>query len=70
MSIYTELKEVGVPTDNHSSDLYAKKCPISDAILAEHGKANVRSFISALDGEEWYEIPFQFDPFWEKRVGA
>jgi len=68
MAIYHDLKIAGVPLDNHESDLYALVVPASTAIVEryEH-RANVRTFRSQLDGALWYDIPFAFLPWWEKR---
>ena len=69
MSIYTELKEAGVLLDYHESDLYAKKCPESIAIIEKYEfKNNVRLFWDSINKEPWYDIPFAFDPFWERRI--
>ncbi len=69
MSIYTDLVAAGVPVENHRSDLYAKVTPESRAILAtyEH-RRSVTVFVSQIDREPWYDIPFAFDPFWERRA--
>jgi hypothetical protein len=68
MTIYEELKEAGVELDHHCSDLYAKKCPASEAIVARYKfKTNVTLFRSQIDGEPWYDIPFAFDPQWDNR---
>ncbi len=62
MRIHQELKEAGVKLDHHCCDLYALKCPESTAIIARYRfKTNVTTFISQLDGQVWYEIPFAFD---------
>lgn len=69
MAIYDDLKAAGVPLDHHESDLYAKVCPESRAIVAryEHRRI-VRLFRSAIDGDLWYDIPFAYLPWWEARV--
>lgn len=68
MSLYTDLLAAGVPIENHYSDLLAKVTPASRALIQayEHRK-NVRMFTSEIDGEPWYDIPFAFDPFWERK---
>jgi hypothetical protein len=68
MSLYTDLLAAGVPLDNHRSDLYAKVTPESRVLVDayEHRK-NVTVFVSQVDGEPWYDIPFAFDPFWERK---
>lgn len=68
MTLYESLKESGVPIDNHYSDLYFLKTPESVAILKrfplKHGLATM--FKSQIDGKIWVEVPFSFDPFWDK----
>jgi hypothetical protein len=70
MTIYEQLKAVGVPIDSHESDLYAKRTPESQAIIAAYEfRGIVTTFISQIDKTVWYDIPFAYDRFWEK-VGA
>ena len=67
MTIYEQLKAAGVPISSHESDLYAKKTPESQAIIAAYEfKGIVKTFISQIDKTVWYDIPFAYDPFWEK----
>lgn len=67
-SIYQQLKAAGVPLDHHESDLYAKQTPESKSIVGayEH-RCNVQAFRS--DGEWWYDIPFAYEPFWDRVEG-
>lgn len=52
---------------NHESDLYLKKTEISSKLIEEYEfKASVREFYSNIDHQLWYDIPFAYDPFWEK----
>lgn len=76
-TVYQALLAAGVPLDSHESDLYAKVTPESRRILAEYGLSPTVSmttvFISQIDGERWYDLPFRFDPFWAavaRRGGA
>jgi hypothetical protein len=67
MSIYTELKTAGVSVSSHESDLYAKVTPESEALIARYQfKINVKRFRSQIDGTPWFDIPFAYDPYWEK----
>ena len=53
--------------DNHESDLYLKKTEISFKLIKEYKfKSSVREFYSNIDHQLWYDIPFAYDPFWEK----
>lgn len=79
MSIYTELLAAGVPMDHHESDLYALVNYESRAIIDKYfyeskGKRShkrwkaITTFVSQIDGQTWYDIPFSYDPFWEKEI--
>lgn len=69
MSIYQDMVNAGVPVDSHESDLYALKNDASMAIVENYEfKSNVDVFRSLVDGKLWYDIPFAYDPFWEKKA--
>lgn len=65
MSIYQKLKKAGVEISGHYSDLYCPVNPVTNEILKDHKCKSI--FISQIDGEKWWDVPFQFDPYWEKR---
>lgn len=55
--------------DHHESDLYIRKTPAADLIIEEYEYKNIVSvFRDAIENVLWYEIPFAYDPFWERRV--
>lgn len=64
MSIYSEMKQAGIETDHHYSDLYVIDCPEARAILANHGKKvdgwNVQRFTSQIDGKPWLDVAFSY----------
>ena len=65
MTIYEKLKKAGVKLDNHESDLYARITPESEKIVnAYEHTANVTRFVSQIDKDQWFDIPFAFDPWW------
>jgi hypothetical protein len=72
-SVYSDLKAAGIKTGNHESDLYAPDTPEVRAILERFplNKANARPFTVQEGhpdaGQRWLDIPFAFDPFWEKK---
>lgn len=69
MSIYIELKEAGIPIDNHESDLYVLVTPESSKIVERYRKNRVicvSTFRSNIDGKTWFDIPFCYDPYWNK----
>ena len=67
-SLYSALREAGIKVDNHASDLYVPRTTESTAILDKYPlqKSNASVFRSAIDGVMNYDIPFAFEPFWEK----
>lgn len=67
-AVYDQVVAAGVKTSNHCSDLYAEVTEESTAIIKNYAfKNQVTTFINALDGKLWYDIPFAFSPYWEKR---
>lgn len=67
-TIHEQLERAGVPLDSHESDLYAKVTPESTAIVeAYEHKENVTTFTSQIDGDQWYDIPFAFTPYWKRK---
>jgi hypothetical protein len=68
LTIYEALKAAGVPLDSHESDLYALVTPESTRIVeAYRFRSNVTTFVSQIDKKRWYDIPFAYLPFWEKK---
>jgi hypothetical protein len=66
-TIYDQLKAANVPTDSHQSDLYAKVTPESRAIVKAYKfRENVTTFTNNIDGQRWYDIPFAFQPYWDR----
>ena len=55
--------------DHHESDLYLKCNGLSETLVNEHEfKCNVTRFRSPIDGCLWFDIPFNYDPFWNKKL--
>ena len=68
MTIYQDMKDAKIKTRGHESDLYVLKTLRSTEIVgAYHSKQNVRTFTNPNDGLTWYNIPFAFDPFWDRK---
>lgn len=68
MDLYERAKAAGVEMSNHESDLYLKCGAVADALVKEcdtHG--NARRFRNQLDGALWWDIPFAYAPWWQKR---
>ena len=71
MSIYSEAKKAGIPMSSHESDLYLPAHgefteTVAD-ILNRHKRHKHTLFISQIDNELWYDIPFAYDPWWNAR---
>ncbi len=66
MSVYQKAKAAGLQIDSHESDLYLKDSPEAQKILREENATTARRFISQVDGLMWWDVPFEFDPFWER----
>ncbi len=75
-SLYARLRDAGIETSHHESDLYVLATPealeIIEAYEAEEGRAptNRTSFVSDADRRRYFELPFHYDPFWERRRGG
>lgn len=62
------VKLRGIDFDSHESDLYIPKNEITEKIIEHYNfKNNVTEFISQIDNCTWYDIPFAFNDFWEKK---
>ena len=67
MTIYEQLKAAGVETSHHESDLYARITPDSRAIIdAWEFRSNVTTFTADDGSGRWFELPFAYDPAWER----
>jgi hypothetical protein len=68
MNIYQEMIDLGVQIDHHESDLYVPVTPETTKLVNEYEfKSNVNRFVSNIDNKTWYDIPFAYSPFWEKK---
>lgn len=68
-SLHHDLVTAGLQLDNHESDLYVEDTPEARAILARHPthRTNARPFQHAVTGKLWLDVPFAFEPFWQKK---
>lgn len=68
MSLYTDLIDAGIEVDHHESDLY---CPVNlrtIALLKKHNlKGEVFKSQTSTTAHYWFDVPFQYDPFWESK---
>lgn len=66
--IYQAAKMLGVEIASHESDLYLPVNEVTRQLVAQHPhKENVTTFTNQIDGKRWYDIPFAYLPFWEKK---
>lgn len=69
MSIYEQLKALNIPMDHHESDLHVPVTPETRKIVnAYEFRSIVTTFISNTEKTLWYNIPFAYMPFWERKV--
>lgn len=62
---YKELIAAGIQTDSHESDLYVLVTPDSSRIVKASGWSR-STFVSQIDGKLWFDLPFAFEPFWDR----
>lgn len=69
MSLYTDLIEAGIEVSNWQSDLYFPITAETREILSRHPlqKSNAKTFKNRVSGAHCYDVPFAYDPFWERR---
>jgi hypothetical protein len=68
-SIFAAVKAAGIQYDNHESDLYIPVTPETTALVAKYDTNKTATrFTSQIDGKPWYDVPFAYLPWWEKRA--
>lgn len=69
-SLYQRIKAAGIPTAHHESDLYFPASKEALAILKEFPlqRQNATRFVNQVEGGQWIDVPFAFDPFWESKA--
>ena len=66
-SPYQALRASGAPLDSHESDLYVKDTPEVRKIIAANPQSwSFSRFRHQVTKEMWLDLPFAFDPWWEK----
>lgn len=55
------------PFSNHESDLYIPANDKTRAMLKEFPHLTKTTFQNQVEGGTWFDIPFAFIPWWEKR---
>ncbi len=69
-SLYQRLVEAEIQTDNYCSDLYFPVTEQSTEIVREFNLSamTITKFPNEIDGKEWYEAAFLYDPYWENEA--
>jgi transposase-like protein len=65
--LYSKLKATGAKMDSHESDLYVEATPQTESIVRSSGHS-FSFFTSNIDGKRWIDVPFAYQPFWDKRA--
>lgn len=71
--LYREIMKVTKPDEvgHWISDLQCKVTHETQALIKRYKyKKLVTRFISAIDGTDWYEIPFAYTPYWDEKIGG
>lgn len=78
MTLMKVLEDEGYPREqmfNHCSDLYVFATPLTKRVVDKWFKDEglnkslfVKTFTDQLTGRPMYDIPFQYAPYWEKRI--
>lgn len=69
LSLYQRMLQVvsAERISNHESDLYVPVTPETMAVKAEFPTIKPRTFWSQIDNCAYYEYPFQYEPYWERK---
>jgi hypothetical protein len=65
-TLYREVVKRKIEHSNHYSDLYLPKT--SETIrLCSYFNVTPTIFTNNIDGKQWLDIPFMFEPYWNER---
>lgn len=70
MQIYNEVVRLGIPHSNHYSDLYIPSTDETRQLLKDCGITTARPFVNKVEGGIWFDVPFAYLPFWDKKAKA
>jgi hypothetical protein len=69
MTLYEDLDKLGAEIENHCSDLYVHFTPeVLKRVKASGLKFSL--FTNLIDKRLWIEVPFAYDPWWDRRRSA
>jgi len=66
-TIYEKIMKAGIEFSSHESDLYVLKTPESEKIISGYKFKSIVSVFYGTDKRMWYDIPFAYDPYWQKK---
>jgi hypothetical protein len=68
MSLFEKIQELNIEYDNHYSDLYIPATEQTIDLINEFGLMHITTkFRSNIDQKFWFDVPFQYTPYWEKK---
>jgi hypothetical protein len=67
-TLFEAIKNAGIPYSNHESDLYVPANEQTKAILIQYPLeyGNRQAFTNCVEGGIWWDIPFAYQPFWDR----
>jgi hypothetical protein len=65
-TVYQALKDAEIEMFNRESDLFVNDTPEARQIIADHSDITAKTFRSNIDGTPMLELPFCYQPFWDK----
>ena len=67
-TLYRAVRARSIPFDHHESDLYVPDTPATRGLARVYGH-RFTTFLHAVNGERWLDVPFAYDP-WFQRAGG
>ena len=67
-TLWAEVQSRGIEHANHESDLYLPATDEVREILKRFPEHKPTTFLNQVTGTTWFDIPFAFLPWWEKRA--
>jgi len=67
MTLYEEIVALGIEHDSHASDLYLPANEQTRELVRKHG-VSASQFIDQITHTIWLDVPFSYDPFYNKSV--
>ena len=68
VSFYQEIVNRNIPHKNHCSDLYVPVTEETTKLIKEHGIKCVSTFNNQVEGGQWYDCSFQYEPYMTQRL--